>query len=56
MDDTSIFSKTRRYTQQCAIGYKPKNINGKVAYATVNNPIKTKKIERRPIIYTNKGD
>jgi hypothetical protein len=43
MDDTSIFSKTRRYTQQCAIGYKPKNINGKVAYATVNNPIKTKK-------------
>lgn len=43
MDDTSIFSKTRRYTQQCAIGYKPKNIGGRVTYTAVNNPIKNKK-------------
>lgn len=43
MDDTKIFSKTRRYTQQCSIGYQPKNVNGRTLYANVNNPIKNKK-------------
>lgn len=43
MDDTRIFSKTRRYTQQCAIGYKVRNVNGRDLYTNVNNPIKNKK-------------
>lgn len=38
MDDTSIFSKSRRYTQQCSIGYKTGNINGKFLYANVDKP------------------
>lgn len=32
MEDTSIFAKTRRYTQQCSIGYKKTNSNGKIAF------------------------
>ena len=38
MDDTSIFSKSRRYTQQCSIGYKTGNVNGKFLYANVDKP------------------
>lgn len=43
MDDTKIFNKTRRYTQQCAIGYKARNVNNKALYTNVDNPIKNKK-------------
>ena len=42
MDDPSVFSKTRRYTQQCAIGYGPENINGRVVYTRVQNPMQSK--------------
>ena len=43
MDDTKIFSKTRRYTQQCSIGYKAKNVSGKMLYTNVDNPVKSNK-------------
>ena len=43
MDDTKIFNKTRRYTQQCAIGYKVRNVNNRALYTNVDNPIKNKK-------------
>ena len=43
MDDTSIFSKTRRYAQQCSIGYLPKTVGNKVVYTKVNNPLGNKK-------------
>jgi hypothetical protein len=43
MDDTKIFSKTRRYTQQCSIGYKAKNVSGRMLYTNVDNPVKSKK-------------
>ena len=43
MDDTKIFSKTRRYTQQCAIGYKSKSVGGRAIYTNVDNPIKNNK-------------
>lgn len=43
MDDTKIFNKTRRYTQQCAIGYKVRNVNNRDLYTNVDNPIKNKK-------------
>ena len=36
MDNTRIFAKTRRYTQQCSMGYKISN-NG--MYTSVNNPL-----------------
>lgn len=42
MDDPSVFSKTRRYTQQCAIGYGPENINGRTVYTRVQNPMPSK--------------
>ena len=43
MDDTKIFSKTRRYTQQCALGYKNYTIEGKGVYTDVENPLAKKK-------------
>ena len=42
MDNTSVFSKTRRYTQQCAMGYGPKMINGKTVYVDVKNTLRGK--------------
>lgn len=39
MDNTKIFSKTRRYTQQCSIGYKPMNTNEAWTYTSVDNPL-----------------
>ena len=43
MDDTKIFSKTRRYTQQCALGYKSQNVDGRDVYTNVENPLAKKK-------------
>lgn len=43
MDDSKIFSNTRRYTQQCALGYKNSTINGKNVYTNVENPLQKKK-------------
>lgn len=43
MDDTKIFSKTRRYTQQCALGYKNQNVDGRGVYTNVENPLAKKK-------------
>ena len=36
MDDTKIFSKTRRYTQQCSMGYKGITNNGIDTFTNVN--------------------
>lgn len=36
MDDTSVFSRTRRYTQLCSLPYYPKTINGKTIYSDIN--------------------
>ena len=44
MDDTKIFSKTRRYTQQCALGYKNQNVDGRGVYTNVENPLAKKTI------------
>ena len=43
MDDTAIFSKTRRYTQQCAIGYTARNVGTRIVYTNVRNPITNEK-------------
>lgn len=42
MDDPKIFSKTRRYTQQCALGFKNKSIDGSGVFTDVENPIAKK--------------
>lgn len=39
MDDTNIFSTKRNYVQQCAIGYKPENVNGYNIVSKVENPL-----------------
>lgn len=39
MDDTKIFSKTRRYTQQCALGYKTNTVDNISLYSNVENPL-----------------
>ena len=39
MDDTSIFARSRRYTQQCSIGYGEKVINKYTIFTTVANPL-----------------
>ena len=38
MDDTSIFSKTRRYTQQCSIGVKNVSIKDRGVFTGVDKP------------------
>lgn len=38
MDNTRIFSRTRRYVQQCAVGYKQETIDGKKIYTQVIKP------------------
>lgn len=42
MDDTKIFSKTRRYTQMCSMGYKYNNNT----YTKVNNPLASNSSKR----------
>lgn len=42
MDDPKIFSKTRRYTQQCALGFKNRVINESGVFTEVENPIAKK--------------
>ena len=37
MDDTSIFSRNRRYTQQCALGYKPSLVGDRNVYTNITN-------------------
>jgi hypothetical protein len=39
MDNVKTFSKTRRYTQQCALGYGPTISNNKIVYSSVDNPL-----------------
>lgn len=46
MDDTKIFSKTRRYTQQCSIGFKSSNSNNADTFTSIDSSflgVKTKK-------------
>jgi hypothetical protein len=43
MDDTDIWSKSRRYTQQCSFPYKSKNVDGKTLYVDIKNPLSGKK-------------
>ena len=38
MDNTKIFSRTRRYVQQCSIGYIQEVVDGKKIYTRVNKP------------------
>ena len=37
MDDTKIFSKTRRYTQQCSVGFKGANSNNADTFTNVDS-------------------
>ena len=39
MDDTKVFSKTRRYTQQCTIAAKNTVINDRGVFTNVDNPV-----------------
>lgn len=39
MDDTKIFSKSRRYTQLCSLGYKPQTTNGHDTYSKVTTKL-----------------
>ena len=41
MDDSSVFGKTRRYTQQCSISYKSDNVDNKYAYVNAHTPLLT---------------
>ena len=41
MDDTSIYSTTRRYVQQCAIGFNPIIEGGYTLYSEADNPLST---------------
>ena len=43
MDDTKIFAKTRRYTQQCALGFKNRVVNESGVFTDVENPLAKKK-------------
>lgn len=38
MDDPSVFSKTRRYTQQCAVGYEFENVGNRSIISRVRKP------------------
>ena len=40
MDDTRIFSRSRRYVQQCAVGYASEDLNGYNVIKKVKDPIK----------------
>ena len=40
MDDTSVFSKSRRYTQMCSVGYKKQRSGGKETYSNVTTNLK----------------
>ena len=42
MDNTSIYSTTRRYVQQCALGFKPIIEGGYTLYSEADNPLSTK--------------
>ena len=59
MDDTSIFAKTRRYTQQCALGYSHNLVGNSVVYSNVENPLakgKNKKnVKRSNNLHKSKG-
>ena len=39
MDDPTVFSKTRRYTQQCSLSYRPYQVGAKSTFTTVKDPI-----------------
>ena len=39
MDDTSIFAKTRRYTQQCTLPYKTRQIGQAATFTNVLDPV-----------------
>ena len=43
MDDTSIFSKTRRYTQLCTLSYKARQIGQAATFTNVMDPIQGNK-------------
>ena len=43
MDDTKIFAKTRRYTQQCALGFKNRVVDESGVFTDVENPLAKKK-------------
>lgn len=53
MDDTRIYSNTRKYTQQCSMGYKPTNREDRVFYSTVSLVSGKSIISRRNIAYLN---
>ena len=55
MDDTSIFSKTRRYTQQCSMPYVPKTLGGKTIFSGLNNPIKKGNYRKANNLHKGKG-
>ena len=59
MDDTQIFSKTRRYTQQCSMGYKSTLSNMKNVYTNVNNVLSKgsnlKKIKEANNLHKKRG-
>ena len=39
MDDTSIFAKTRRYTQQCTLPYKTRQVGQAATFTNVLDPV-----------------
>ena len=60
MDDTKIFAKTRRYTQQCSIGYKEQTTGKYKTYTNVDNPLagvgnKKKKIRKNNKYHKKQG-
>ena len=42
MDDTKIFSKSRRYTQLCSLGFEKQMVGGKTTYSKVSTNLKNK--------------
>lgn len=43
MDDTKIFSKTRRYTQMCSLGYTKQTVNRHDTFSKVTTNLKSKR-------------
>ena len=54
MDDTSVYSRSRRYAQQCALEYDATYVDGNVIYTTVKKDAKSHKKNNKANKYHKK--
>ena len=56
MDDPSVFSKTRRYTQQCALNFRPQVVGRYSIYSGIKSPLGGgKKVKRNNNFHKKEG-